>query len=171
MPARQRAAETAALRLFCFELGRALLDVCSQAFLCIFTLEQQLLVLALEGQRCFQRNLPAGLHGALDATDGLRCFVRWTELARVFHHVFHEAVALVNVIDDPELERLLEGIRVAGDHQLDRFALPYKARKPLSATRSWQNAEIHFRQTNLARIFACDAKHGGPWRLQPNDDR
>src|SRR5213080_688821 len=156
--------------LFGFKLCRALLDVSSQAFLCIFTLEKQLLVLALEGQRSFQRNLPAGLHAALDATYRFRRFVRRAELARVFHDVFHEAVTLVNVIDDSELERLFKGIRVAGDHQLDRFALPYKARKPLSATRSWQNAEIHFRQTNLARIFACDANIGGHGDLQPTAD-
>src|SRR5438552_11707973 len=143
--------------LFGFKLCRPLLDVSSQAFLCIFTLEKQLLVLALEGQRRFQRNLPAGLHCPLDASNRLGRFVRRAELACIFHDVFHEAIALVNVIDDPELERLLEGIRVAGNHQLDRLALPYQARKPLSATGSRQYAEIHFRQTNLARIFACDA--------------
>src|SRR5207253_2431393 len=83
--------------LFGFKLCRPLLDVSSQAFLCIFTLEKQLLVLALEGQRSFQRNLPAGLHGALDATYRFRRFVGRAELARILHHVFHEAVALVNV--------------------------------------------------------------------------
>src|SRR5437762_10562862 len=146
--------------LFGFKLCRPLLDVSGQTLFCVVTLKEQLLVLALEGQRSFQRNLPAGLHGALDATDGLRRFVRRTELARILHHVFHEAIALVNVIDDPELERLLEGIRVAGDHQLDCFALRYEARKPLRVTRSWQNAEIHFRQTNLVRSVAFDANIG-----------
>src|SRR5438094_7038476 len=133
------------------KLCRPLLDVSGQTLFCVVTLKEQLLVLALEGQRSFQRNLPAGLHGALDATDGLRRFVRRTELARILHHIFHEAVALVNVIDDPELERLFEGIRVAGDHQFDGLALPHQARKPLSATGSRQYAEIDLGQANLAR--------------------
>src|SRR5207249_10301209 len=51
--------------LFGFKLCRPLLDVSSQAFLCTFTLEKQLLALALERQRSVHRTLPAGLHGSL----------------------------------------------------------------------------------------------------------
>src|SRR5438552_6718041 len=61
--------------LFGFKLCRALLDVSSQAFLCIFTLEKQLLVLAIVGQRSFQRHLPAGLHAALNASYRFRRLV------------------------------------------------------------------------------------------------
>src|SRR6266566_2471312 len=156
--------------LFGFKLCRPLLDVSGQTLFCVVTLKEQLLVLALEGQRRFQRNLPAGLHCPLDASNRLGRFVRRAELACIFHDVFHEAIALVNVIDDPELERLLEGIRVAGNHQLDRLALPHQARKPLSATGSRQYAEIDLGQANLARIFARNSNVGGHGDLQPTAD-
>src|SRR6266516_1726538 len=79
-------------------------------------------------------------------------------------------LALVNVIDDPEIERLFEGIRVAGDHQFDGLALPHQARKPLSATGSRQYAEIDLGQANLARIFARNSNVGGHGDLQPTAD-
>src|SRR5437899_12019685 len=75
--------------LFGFQLSRPLLDVSSQAFLCIFTLEKQLLVLALEGQRSFERNLPAGWLGALDATYRFLRFVGRAGLARILHRGLH----------------------------------------------------------------------------------
>src|SRR5258707_14965698 len=91
-PPRTRASGATQL-LFSFELCWPLLYVGGQAFFRILALEENLLVFAFHGQCGFHRNLPAGLHGALDASDGLRGFVWRTELARVFHDVFHEAIA------------------------------------------------------------------------------
>src|SRR5208337_4368422 len=91
--------------LFCFEHRRPLFHVCGQAFLCVFTLEEQLLILAFDGEGGFHRNLPAGLHRTLDAAHGLGSLVRRAKLFGILHDVFHEAVALVNVVDDAQLLR------------------------------------------------------------------
>src|SRR5438309_3053456 len=87
-----------AVALFSRERRRTFFYVCVQAFFCVFALEEQLLVLALDGERSFERDLPAGLHGALDSAHGLRSFVWRTELTRVLEHVLHEAVALKDVV-------------------------------------------------------------------------
>src|SRR5258708_3972613 len=92
--------------LFRLESRGPLLYIRGQAFLGVFTLEKYLLVLALHCQRRFHGNLPASLHRALDPSHGLCCLVRRTELLGILHHVFHEAIALVDVIDDSNLLRL-----------------------------------------------------------------
>src|SRR3979411_1250976 len=83
-----------------------LLDVRGQSFFRILTLEEQLLVLALDRQRRLHRDLPSRLDRALDPSNRLGGFVRRTELLGVLHHVFHESVTLVDVIDGAQFLRL-----------------------------------------------------------------
>src|SRR4051812_22998139 len=78
------------IKLFRRERCRPLVHVGRDAFLRIVALEEDLLVLAFEGQRGFHRNLPTALHGALDAAYRFCRLVRRTELPRVLHDVFHE---------------------------------------------------------------------------------
>src|SRR6266700_2541447 len=120
-------------RLLCLKFRRPFLHVRRQTFFGIFALEEQLLVFAFYGQRGLHWNLPASLHRTFDAPHSFRGFVGRTELARVLHDVFHEAIALVDVVDDSEFERLFERESVAGDHQLDGFALAYQSRQALRA--------------------------------------
>ena len=94
--------------LFRFEVGWSLLHICCQTFLRVFALEEQLLVLAFDCERRLQRNLPSRLDGALDSAYGLSSLVGRGELARVLQNVFYEAIALKDVVDDPEFLRLLE---------------------------------------------------------------
>ena len=119
---------------------RPLLHVRRQAFLRIFALKQQLLVLALDGQRRLHRNFPSRLHRALDASHGLRRLVGRAELLGVLHDVLHEAVTLEHIVDDAEFLRLFERERVARYHQLDRLALSDHARQPLRAAGSRQHS-------------------------------
>src|SRR5580698_6534704 len=116
----------------CFLLRRkhcwTLLNVRGQTFFGVITLEQDLLVLALNRQRGFHWNLPSRLHGTLNASYGLRSFVWWRELACVFHDVLHEAIALENIVHNAKFLRLFERECIAGNHQFDGFALPYQAR-------------------------------------------
>src|SRR5271166_7022225 len=72
------------------EPGWALFDIGGQSFLCVFTLEEQLLMFALQSQARFQRDLPAGLNRALDASHGFRGFVGWAKLASIFHRAVHK---------------------------------------------------------------------------------
>src|SRR5690242_12483856 len=146
--------------LFRLEVRWALLYVRGQAFLGVFALEEQLLVLALDRQSRFHRDLPASLHRALDAAHGFRSLVGRAELLGVFHDVFHEAIALENVVHDAEFLRLFERERVAGDHQLDRFALSNQPGETLRSTGTREHAKIYFRQANLAGIFTGDADVG-----------
>src|SRR5450432_3206279 len=87
-----------------FKLRGPFLYIRGQALFCVFALEEDLLIFALDGQCRLHGNLPAGLDCAFDASDGLCGFVGRAELARVFHDVFHESVALVNVVNDSEFE-------------------------------------------------------------------
>src|SRR5207245_109317 len=112
------------------------------------------LVFAFQGQSGLEWNLPAGLYRTLDSSYRFGGFVGRTELASVLHNVFLEAFALVNVVDDAELERLFKRISVAGDYQLDGLALADEARQTLSAAGAWQNAEIHFGESYFAGVFA-----------------
>src|SRR6202044_3494215 len=86
-----------------FENRRPLLHIRSQAFLRIFTLEKNLLILALHCKSRLHRNLPSSLHRTLDPPHSLRGLIRRAELLGVLHHVFHETIALVNVVDNSEL--------------------------------------------------------------------
>ena len=165
-----RATSCCRIDYFALNIRRTLLHVRSQAFLRVFALEEQLLVLAFDRQRRLHRNLPAGLHGALDAPHGLRGLVGRAELLGVLHDVFHEAVALEDVVDDAEFLRFFERERVARDHQLDRLALADQARQPLRAAGAGKNAEVHFRQADLARILARDANVGSHGDLQAAAD-
>src|SRR5207302_1605898 len=79
----------------------------------VFALEEQLLILTFHRQCGLHGNLPAGLHRALDSSHSFGGLVRRTKLARVLQDVFHEAVAIEDVIDDAKLFRLLEGERVS----------------------------------------------------------
>ncbi len=90
--------------------------------------------------------------------------------AGVLHDVFHEAVALEDVVDDAELLRFFERKRVAGDHQFDGLALAHQARQALRAAGAGQHAEVHFRQADLARIFARDAQVGSHGDLEASAD-
>src|SRR6266446_5278971 len=146
-----------ALALFRLERCRALLHICSQSLFRVVALKENLLVFALNRQRGLHRNFPSRLHRALDPPHSLGSFIGRTELLGVLHHVFHEAVALVDVVDDSELQRFFKRERVAGNHQLDRFALAHEPREPLGAASAGKHAEIHFRQTDLARVFSGDA--------------
>src|SRR5690242_1278652 len=105
---------------------RALLDVCSQALFCIIALEQQLLIFAFDRERGLHRNLPASLHGSLDAAHGFGGLIGRAELTGVFHDVLHEAVFLVNVVDDAEFEGFFKRESISRHHELDRLALAYK---------------------------------------------
>src|ERR1700733_3947100 len=133
--------------LFRFEYRRALFNVRRQAFLRVFALEKQLLIFAFHSQRGFHGNFPARLHRTLNATHGLGGFVRRTELASVFHDVFHESVALENVVDDPKFFGFFERKSVARDHQLNRLALSYHPGKPLRTAGSREYAQIYLWQT------------------------
>src|ERR1700730_16845285 len=115
----------ASAALLCLERCRTLLHVRRQTFLGVFALEQQLLIFALQGQRGFHRNFPSRLHRALDASNGFRCLIGRAELGSIFHDVFHEILALVNVVDDPQLFRFFERKSVPGDHQFDGLALAH----------------------------------------------
>src|ERR1700730_8930890 len=72
-------------RLLPLELRHALLLVRRDAFLGVLALEQELLQLPFDRQRRLRREVPTGLHRALDAAHGLRCLVRRDELAGVVH--------------------------------------------------------------------------------------
>ena len=96
--------------------------------------------------------------------------VRRAELLGVFHDVFHEAVALEDVVDDAEFLRFFERESVAGDHQFDGLALAHHAREALGAAGARKHAEVHFRQSDLARFFARDAKVGGHGDLEAAAD-
>src|SRR5438874_11080325 len=80
-----------------FELRGALLEVCGDTFFGVGAFEQELLIFALEGEAGFQRKLPAGLHGALDASHGLGGLVWRAELARVLQNLVHEIVVVENL--------------------------------------------------------------------------
>src|SRR5581483_7230896 len=138
----------------------------SEAFFRVFTLEQQLLIFTFDRQSRFHWNLPARLHGALDAAYGLCSLVGWAELAGVLHDVLHEAVALVDVVDHAEFQSLFERKSITGDHQLDGFTLPHQPRQSLRAASPGKDAEIHFGQADLSRIFARDAKVSGHGDLE-----
>src|SRR5271165_1324854 len=131
-----------------------LLHVRRQAFLRVLALEQQLLVLAFDGQGRLHRNLPARLHGALDSSDGFRRLVGRAELLGVLHDVFHEAVTLENVVEDAEFLCFFERERVAGDHQLDGLALPHHPREALRAAGAGEYTQVHLRQADLAGVLA-----------------
>src|SRR5580704_9176574 len=146
--------------LFGLEYRRSLFHISRQAFLGVFALEEQLLVFALDRESRLHGNLPSGLHCALDPSYGLCGLVWRAELLRVFDHVFHEAIALVDVVDDAELLRLYKRERVARHHQLDGLALAYHPREPLRTTGAGEHAEIHLGQTNLAGVLASDANVG-----------
>src|SRR4051812_41647722 len=102
--------------LFCFELCWPLLHVRGQTFFCVFALEQQLLIFTFHRERRLHRNLPSGLHRALDSSHRFGGLIWRAELASVLHDVFHEAFAFKDVVDDTKLQRLLERKRVASDH-------------------------------------------------------
>src|SRR5690606_31962445 len=81
------------------ELGLALLHVRGKTLAGIRALEEELLQLALDRQRLADRQLPAGLHRALDVADRLRRGVRRREPPGVLHDLAHEGVAAVGVVD------------------------------------------------------------------------
>src|SRR5215469_2088093 len=125
-------------RLLRGEGGRPLLHVRRQPFFRVFALEEQLLVLTLDGEGRFHGNLPARLHRTLDASHSLGRLVGRAELAGVLHDVFHEVVALEDVIDDAQFLGLFEGEGVARHHQFDGAALAHNPRQPLRPAGSRQ---------------------------------
>src|SRR5580658_519910 len=147
-----------------------LLNVRGQAFFSVVALEQYLLILAFDGQSRLHRNLPSRLHRPLDASHGLRRFVRRRELARIFHDVFHEAIALENIVHDAELKSFLEGEGVASDHQFDGFAFPDQARQTLRSAGAGEHAEVDLGQSDLPRIFARDSQIGSHRDLESSAD-
>src|SRR4029077_6351196 len=58
------------------EPRRTLLEVRCQTLFRIGAVEEQLRMLALQRQACFDGDLPSRLHRSLDAADGLRRFIR-----------------------------------------------------------------------------------------------
>src|SRR5215472_17029200 len=116
---RARAASCSFVR----ELGHLLADVGVEPFLRVLALEEQLLQLALDGERLRERHLRTGLHRAFDVPDRLGGLVRRRELLRVGHHVAHEplAVAVVDLRDHAKLLRFLEREGPPGHHELERF--------------------------------------------------
>ena len=70
-PRRQAVSWKLRAALLPLELRHALLLVRGDAFLGVLALEEQLLQLALDRQRRLERQVPARLHRALDAADGL----------------------------------------------------------------------------------------------------
>src|SRR5207249_1047395 len=145
------------------EVSLPLLDVGGEPFLRVLALEQELLQLALHGQRRLERDLRAALHRALDAAHGLRRLVRRAELLGVLLHLVHEllrARGLPDLVHEPELLRLLEAEDVAGDHELDGLALVDEPRHALRAARAREHAERHLGQAHLARTLAGDAQVG-----------
>src|SRR5277367_4637299 len=100
------------LSLLRLEHRRPFLHIRRQAFLRILALEEQLLIFAFDRQRRLHWNLPPSLHCALDAAYSLGRLIRWAELLSVFHDVFHEAVALEDVVEDAEFLCLFKRERV-----------------------------------------------------------
>src|ERR1019366_2617871 len=137
-----------------------LLNVSGQTFFGVLALEQDLLVLTLHGQSRFHGNLPPGLHGPLDASHSLRGLVWRRELACIFHDVFHEAIALENVVHNAEILCFFERERIAGDHKFDGFAFPDQARQALRSAGAGKHAEVDLGQADLAGVFAGDAEVG-----------
>src|SRR4029077_3819869 len=150
--------------------GRTLLHIRGQAFFRVIALKQNLLILSLDSQSRFHRDLPSGLHRTLDTSDSLCGLVRRRELARVLHDVVHEPVALENVVHDAELLRFFERKRVARNHQLDGFALPYQARQTLRSAGSGKHSEVDFGQADLAGIFAGNSEVGSHGNLEASAD-
>src|ERR1700734_2147299 len=116
--------------LFGGENSWTLFNVGGQTFFGIITLKEDLLILALNSQGRFHGDFPPRLHSPLDAAYSLSGLVRRRELTRVLHNVFHEAVALEDIVHNAEFKRFLEGECVARDHQFDGFAFSYHAREP-----------------------------------------
>src|SRR5215469_14532847 len=113
--------------LFRSERSGTFFHVRCQTLLGVVALEQQLLVFPLQRQRRLDRNLPSGLHRALDPAHRLGRLVGRTELPRVLHDVVHEPFALEDVIHNSKFLRFFKGESISGHHQLDGFALPYQA--------------------------------------------
>src|SRR5690606_12739516 len=120
------------------ELRLSLLDVSGQPLARVLALEQQLLELALHGQRLGQRKLRAGLDRPLDVPHRLGRPVRRRELRGVLQHFLQEGVArlrIVDVVNDAEIPRLVELERAAGRHELDRPGLAHQPGEPLRPAR------------------------------------
>src|ERR1700677_2903592 len=113
--------------LFGFEYRGTFFHVRGQAFFCVFTLKENLLILALHGQRGLHGNFPTSLHGAFDSSHSLSSLVWRTKLPGVFDHVLNKAIAFLNIVDDAELLRLFERECIAGNHQFDRFAFTHQS--------------------------------------------
>src|SRR5690242_9959126 len=82
-------------RLAALKLCLALLNVSLQTLARVFGLKQLLLQLALERETVVQWYFRAGLHGALDATDGHRCLRRRRKLSRIFEDLFKKRLCCV----------------------------------------------------------------------------
>src|SRR5207245_7808795 len=76
-----RFAHAAQTRSLCCKRRGALLHVCRQAFLRVFALEQQLLVLAFHGPFGLHGDLPTGLHRAFDEIGRASCRERGSYVA------------------------------------------------------------------------------------------
>ena len=90
----------------------------------------------------------------------LRGLVRRHELARVVHDLLPPLLGrrVDDLVDDAELVRLLEGERVAGDHELDRLGLADHLGQTRRAAGAGQDAEGDLGQADLAGVLARDAQ-------------
>src|SRR6185436_3896634 len=137
----------------------------------VLALEQLLLELALDGEAALERHLGAGLHRPLDPADRLGGRIRRAELAGEVVDLAQEVVALEDVVDDPDLLRLLEVDEPAGDHQVDRQVLADAAGQPLGAAGAGEHAQVDLGQAGLAGALLGNQDVGGHGDLEPAADR
>src|SRR5579859_7361639 len=153
------------------EIALALLRVSSNTLLGIFALEAQLLQLALDSQRLGQCHLGTRLHRALNASNRLGSAVGRAEAACIFHHSLPVTLRLIDIINQPQLVRLLKTHQLALGHQLDSLILGQRASHALCPTRTWQYPQRNLRQTHFTRVTPRNTDITGQRNLQPTADR
>src|SRR5437773_823444 len=161
-----RVGVTRAPFLLAAELRGTLLHVGGKSLLGILAREKLLLQLALDRQRLAERNLEAGLDGALDAAHGLRGLGGREELPRVLHHLRVEALRLEDVVHEAHRVCVLERERRAGRHELDRTGLADQAREALRAAGAGEHAERDLGEADLSRVLLGEPDVRGHRDLQ-----
>src|SRR5579864_8456651 len=136
--------------LFALEFWLTFLHVCLQAFLGVVACEKKLLQFAFDPQRLAKPDFHPCDNGALDSSHGARCFIGWAELPGICHHFFPERFPFIDVVNQPEFQRFLEAEGPPRRHQFNGTCATEDARNSLRSASSWQHAEIHFRQPDLA---------------------
>ncbi len=144
-----------------FEGGFAFFEVGGDAFFGVGGGEELLLEFAFEAEGFVERQLGAGDHGALDAADGGGGFIRSGEFFGVVEDLRPEILGFVNVMDEADLKGFFEFESAAGGHEFEGTGATDDAGKALGASGARKNAEIYFREADLAGAFAGNANVTG----------